>query len=523
MSSTLSGCSLLFAVASSLVVAEHAAAQADQVIDDPELGTVSNAPASTESTTGESLPASVSGARLQLHTRLGVDLQHSDAREETWENTTIALLEATVRRSEDLRFAVGMRARYHISAFSHDVPDAAAERTELDAAPTAGYVDIKVGNGANLQFGYQTVHMGRFDLFSAVDVLSVMDLRDGPATLPEALDVAQLAVRFDYDATSNLAFRVLYVPFFTPHILSLTESDYALAHLTEAQVESGLAGLGINNEVLAANLSRADRERLAENGFATFTPEAGLASQQAALRATLRGAAGELSLTAATALEHVPAIYFSQEAIDYLRDPSAVDAAERLQSIERPIRVEYGRFALLALDATLDVEPFSLGFEATYMFGRTLYTLGSGAYPDTLPLPDTTDVVQVGARLEFLHGSELVSSLEAFGAYTISAPHVATRSWVSLERGRYIAGVGAALGWMADFGLRLQLGAVALTGYTLVVVPRIAYVLLDTLELELGAIIIEGSPPPLSLTAHIGIGTLYDSTDQVFVGLSYSL
>jgi hypothetical protein len=95
--------------------------------------------------------------------------------------------------------------------------------------------------------------------------------------------------------------------------------------------------------------------------------------------------------------------------------------AERFQRVERPIRVEYGRFTLLALDATVDVAPLSVGFEAAYMLHRTLYTLGTGPYPDTLPLPDTTDVVQVGARLEYLGGSELITTVEAFGAYAVSA------------------------------------------------------------------------------------------------------
>lgn len=512
--------SVWLACALGCLVARGAAAQ-DEQIEDPELaGKSAVAPAPAAS---NEAPAFVSETRFGLRSRLALDYLHSDAREETWESSTNAWLEATVRRSERLRFVVGMRARYHVALLSHDVPDETAQRIELDAAPTAGYLDLKLGEGANLQLGYQTMHLGRIELVSATDVLSVGDFRDGPATVPEAIDVAQLGARLDYDPTGSLSIQLLYVPFFTPHIISVSESDYALFRVTEAQAAATFSELGLNGSVLASNLSRADRERLAESGLAAFAPEANLRSQQAAIRATLHGAVGELSLSAATALEHVPAFHFSQAAIDYIRDPRTVEIVQRFQQEAHPIRVEYGRFALLALDGSMDLSPFSVGFEAAYMFHRTLYTLGTGAYPDTLPLPDTTDVIQVGARLEYVHGSQLVSTLEAFGAYAVSRPTSTNRGWVALEDGRYLAGVVAAAAWESDFGLRVGLGVLAMTGFTFILAPRVAYELFDGFELEVGSIIVEGPPPPLNVTPHIALGTLYDTIDQVFAGLRYVL
>jgi hypothetical protein len=78
-------------------------------------------------------------------------------------------------------------------------------------------------------------------------------------------------------------------------------------------------------------------------------------------------------------------------------------------------------------------------------------------------------------------------------------------------------------GWAPDFGLRLAVGVVAMTGFTLVLMPRVGYELLENLEIELGSIIIQGPPPPVNVTPHVALGTLYDTTDQVFVGVSYSL
>ena len=62
-----------------------------------------------------------------------------------------------------------------------------------------------------------------------------------------------------------------------------------------------------------------------------------------------------------------------------------------------------------------------------------------------------------------------------------------------------------------------------MTGFTWVLVPRLAYQLFDGLEIEFGSIFVEGPPPPMNVTPHVAVGTLYDTTDQVFVGLSYSL
>jgi hypothetical protein len=282
---------------------DAAEAMDSQVIDDPELAAAPRGPNDAAAPTGAAMrasdttiPAFVCDARLRLHSRLGLDLFYSDPREETWESTSIAAFEATVRRSENVRLAVGLRARFQAASLRRDVADAAAARAQLDVAPTAGYVDLKMG-AANLQLGYQSVQVGSFDAISAVDVLSVVDIRAGPATLPEASAVAQLAVRLDYDPTASLSLRALYVPFFTPHILSIAEGDYAIGHLRQSQVESGISNLGVDKAVLAANLSRTDRERLAGTGLSVFAPELNFAAQQAALRVTWHGTLGELSVT----------------------------------------------------------------------------------------------------------------------------------------------------------------------------------------------------------------------------------
>lgn len=505
-------------------VSSSASTSADEtVIEDPELAGSSNTASSSTGFNNSSAPEFVSDARMLWHSRLGMDLRQGDPREETWENTNIAVLEANVRRSASLRFAFGTRLRLYAGALTRDVEDAQAQRVELDVTPTAGYVDWTVASGAHLQVGYQSVQLGRFDIVSATDVLTISDTRNGPATLPEAYDVGQLSLRLDVDASDWLSFKAIYIPFFTPYIMAATEGDYAFFPMRQADVSADLNALGINNFV-AENLSRADRERLIASGLSAFAPEVGLRKQQAALRMVAHGGFGEIALTAATAVEKVPSVYFSPEAIAYLADQKTPEVAEAFEAVVRPISIAYNRFTLLSLDAAFDVAPFSLGVEAAYNIKRTLPTLGSGPYPGTLPLPEQTDLLQVGARLEYLSGSELFATVEAFGMYALQLPKDPTRGWMFLEGGRYLAGVAAGAGWMPpESHLRFEVGVMAMTPATFVFAPRIGYSVIDTLELELGALIIEGPAPPLAVTPRIAFGTIYDTIDQIFVGFVYTL
>jgi hypothetical protein len=523
------------------------AAPSGGAIVDPELGDVAAASASEDDSgsgaisdpelgegagsSGDSYGSVAAGggsggtgeAHLVVHSRFAADLYTADPREEIWESTTIAALDGTVRRSESLRFGFGLRMRYQLAGLEADVPDSGLQRQSLDVAPVAGYVDLMAADGLHLMIGYQTIHLGRFEVLSATNVLAVNDLRDGPATMPEATEVGQLAVRIDYDPVPGLALRAIYVPFFTPHVVSVIESDYALFRQNQADVGSSLDMLGITsiNGILAANLSRGDRARIAESALAAFGPPATLSYPQGALRATYHGTLGELGLTAASALEHIPTFRVSQELIDATVDPMSEEAAVRLDMQQRPVQVEYNRFELLALDGAIDISPLSLGFEVAYMWNRTLYTLGRGAFPLNLPLPELTDMVQVGLRLEFVQGSEWLAAIEAYGAYTLSLPKDPNRDWMFFEQQRFSIGAGLAGAWSPEWGLRLELGAIVLNGPSLFLTPRVGYLLFDELEAEIGAVIVEGERPPTPVGPELAFGGLYDTVDQVYIGLRY--
>ena len=497
---------------------------------DPELAgsPPSEAPAATTSTNGS--PPQAAEVRLVLHTRGERDFRHEDPREEIWQSTTVAALDASLRRSESLRFSLGILARYHVAALAHNVPDADGTRVEFDAIPTTGYVDASLANGWHVRAGYQPVALGRFDVFSATNVLAVHDLRDGVSRLPEVPELGQLAVMSDLQPVGWLSVRAIYVPFFTPHIIPVTEGRYALFPSTQADIDSTIDALDpvIPSQqlraLLAENLSRADRERISASGLAAFAPEPTLAHPQVALRATAHSSAGELAMTLSTALEHLPAFRISDALLRAQANPGA---AANPFADPHAIRVEYNRFAVLSVDGALDVDPVTIGFELAYMLNRTLYAVGTSAAagsPYAVPVPDTTDVAQLGARVEYAQNSHWLGALEAFVSYTLSLPRDTQRAWMFLEAQRFYAGAGGIVGYSADFGLHLELAGVILSDATFIATPRIAYALLDNLEIELGAVFIEGRPPPPAMiaTANLSIGGLLDGADHAFLGVRYT-
>jgi hypothetical protein len=509
-------------LAGALLPAQAAAASGDGTIDDPELaGTAAtNSGPSDFSSNSQPDPGDV---RLVLHTRLWRDLHVDDPREEILDSTTVAAMEATLRRSDSLRFSIGVVATYHYASLEHDVPDAPKERYEFDAIPTSAYVDATVTSGLHIRVGYQPVHLGRFDAFSATNVLSVYDIRQGPATLPEVPEIGQFAALTDWDITGWLSLRAIYIPFFTGNIVSLVEGDYALFPLRQAGINQAFDGLDQlvgagSRELIAGNLSRADRERIASIGLSAFAPEPSFLHPQGALRLSTHGSAGELAATFSTALEHTPAFRLSDEAL-----MSLSGMPPTLPSNPNTISVEYNRFAVASIDGAIDLSPFSIGAELAYQWHRTLYAVGiasSGQY--AIAQPDFSDIAQGGLRIEYTQSAHWLFALESFALYAIQAPSDPHRGWLFLQRGAWAYGAGGLLGYSADFGLHLELGGTFFTGPSGIVSPRIAYTIVDGFDAEIGGLFIFGPTPPMGMaTPNIALGGLLNNVDHVYLGLRY--
>lgn len=528
------------------------------IIDDPELDdAASSSLSSGTSLTGAPAPFVPTGdARVVLQTRFGVDTHWGEAREDVFDATQILLLETRLRRSEHLRFVAGVRARHLIATRQGATETSGAVRHGLDLAPTAGYADITVDDGVHLRAGYQVTRLGRFDAWSATNFLAVADLRGGAATMPDALDVAQLAARLDWDPNPWLNVQMIHVPFFQPHTVDLVEGDYAMFKTTQDQL-NGLGGepgtpasdcepgTDVNAQCLVRtwmrNISRSGNAGLGSGTFAAFGPSPSLANSQGAIRVTARGASGEIAVTAGTALEHLPMLRVDTHVQDVLSNPDLTDQQRSfaLAEVTKPLSVEHNRFFVVSTDGAMPLGPTQIGFEAAYMFDRTLYAGQTGCSTSEfspcvfyLPVPQRTDMLHGALRFEFAQDESLLLGLEGFLAYALDDTLSPQRqAWLTLRDGRYMTGVAGMFRWSPAADWTFEFSGAALAGPTWFAMPRIQWRATQTLYAELGAIVVDGAAipsapenPMIGSTARVdwAVGGMFAGVDQVFAGLKWT-
>lgn len=535
------------------VPSEPAAAQgsSDQVIEDPELRAL------PKPDTSPAAPAEPNGhMRVTLHTRNGLDTYWDDPLQDVFESTNIVMFEAKVRRSERLSFEVGVRARYMFASRAHPTDEANAERYELDIAPTAAFADIKLSDGLHLRLGSLPVHLGRFDLLNPSDILSSYDLRSGAVTMPEASEIAQTAFRFDWDAASWLSFTAIGLPFYQGHLVRAVEGDYGLSRIRRVDADTiayavasrlfsdpnqAKSAVESTRNFVRDALSRNAQGQLTESVFAAFFPPRALTGPQAALRTVAHGPLGELGLTLGSALEHIPAMYFSQAFQDYLcasvasqlaadkpNTPrpacpvSLSQAQSELAAENHPIVLRADRFELISIDAATDLGPFQIGAELAYMFNRTLLSAPpKDDFAHVAAQPEHSDVAHAGLRLEWVHSDDLVLVVETSAERTLSPPSDPSRRYLYLTDQRWFF---AALSFLTvtpfDIGLSVELGGGVLNGPSYVLAPRAEQKLADHLFAEVGAALLAGKHRA-SNDPRATLGGTYADTSQVYIGVRW--
>jgi hypothetical protein len=297
-------------------------------------------------------------------------------------------------------------------------------------------------------------------------------------------------------------------------------------------------------------ISRSGTASLGNGGFAAFGNAPTLANAQGTIRTTARGALGELALTLGTALEHLPSLYIDKPVQDVLRDSSLTqfDIDQRLGQVTRPFDVQYNRYFLISTDGAMPAGPLQLGFEAAYMFDRTLYSAQTQCtHPPSkadplnpkdcvfyAPTPQQTDMVHGALRVELAQDESLLVGLETFAAYTLNAPmNSGNHAWLTLMDGRYMMGAAVMTRWSPiDTGWTFEFSGVALNGPTFLATPRVQWRATETLYVELGAIWVEGAklPPGVpnfsargtTTPVNWAIGGMYTNVDQVFAGLKWT-
>jgi len=511
----------------------------DELIVDPELSAIAprQQTDSVFSGVGESCPPA-GEVKVLLRSRFATDLEWEE-REEVWEANQLFLIETNLRTSERLRFSAGIRLHHQFAALESDTTEAESTRFRFDAMPTAGFADATLTDGLHLRAGFQMIQLGPMNVFSATNFLTATDLRDGPTVMPEAAEIAQLALRVDADPVSWLSLRAVYLPFYQPHLVSSTESDYAQfpASRVEEVFQWAILAPGEDpqgdeiRQFYKETVSRSARSQTLDAGNVMFFPEPDFTDPQGGIRAVAHGPEGEVGITLGTAIERLPASYMPPDLIRTIRDtPGELTGDEDLS-----VQVFYSRFYLFAFDASTDVGPIRFGVETSYHVDRTMLSVTKDIWPRDLsyyeallqdgawPVPGKTDLLQFTLNGEFLQGSEWMVALEGLYIYSLHVPYEPDREWQSLYRGRSIIGSAALIRWTPwDDEWTFELTSLVTNGLNYIVAPRIEARLVYELYAELGAFLVGASSPSGEyIDQEIITGYLYEGNDQIFVGLRW--
>lgn len=584
------------------------AAGDEEIIEDPELGVGAPGaepeadygwgtvykPSQEEGQTAQPLapeedefdPLANTGiAKMEVIGQGAADLHHEGSLEDFYEARLRAGGEIDFRLSRKLRLSMGTRLDFAWYAPYQNDPaltrlvsryDSAGNtlvrevhqtarsqaRYELDIVPLSAYVDATLAAGVHLRVGEQVISLARMDGFSVTDMLAVYDLRPQARATPSGLKLAQPAVRLDWDFNSWSTLQLVYVPWFMPHLTRPNRDRYVGGALT-GFAQPNPDPMMRENEAVSAGRVQHTIDQLVSPSYQTVAQQSALRfvgpapnfkNPQAEARLNFRGSTFELALLGGTALEKLPALYYTPAVGDALLNSNTQSqafgdiaaATARGQSV---VDVQYHRYYLAGFDGSFDVAPLQFGFEFAYSPARHLYAMKNDG--SQLPLPDVsepitdatdekasnvtdrsirkgTPMVQAAVHAEYLKGESFMLLAEAFMLQALQLPHDLTRSWAGFKKakGTYVGGLVGASYDIKQGLVRFDASALLLMGPSLIVTPQVEVRVVDGFYLSLGAQIFEGpTPNNVGKTAvaatNLTPGGVFSGYDNAYLGFRW--
>lgn len=502
-------------------------------------------------------------ARLELLGQVAADMRQEGDLEDAYETRLRFGGEVELRRSRNLRLMLGSRLDFFWAVPGQSDPALAArmgedgapdqpaqraldqDRFEVDVFATAAYVDTTLGDGFHLRLGQQAVSLGRMDMYSPTDILAAYDLRPQPRLDLAANKLAQPAVRVDWDLNSWATIQMVYVPWFMPHLSRPNRDQYV------GQVVGG-GGTGQLPGNLRQLVDPSWQTKMSESGLRFVGPAPDFKTPQAQMRANFRGDAMEFALSAGTALEKLPQIYFAPAINDVAINPNDSDALTKASTLmtagQSLVDIDYQRYYLIGVDGSFDVSPVSVGFELAFSPSRHLYAATSDGRH--LPMPNITQqivdptrgeddswsgnimnarirkgvpVVQSALHIEWLKGETFAAVAEAFWMNALALPHDKSRDWWGFipNTGAFVGGMLALSYAILEGSVRFDVTTVTMVGPSLILVPHMEVKAAEGLWLDAGAQIFEGPPPGINGMQSMNVGGLMSGYDQVFLGVRW--
>ena len=287
----------------------------------------------------------------------------------------------------------------------------APARGQAEATAELGEAWLSHRRGAlRVDAGQLVVRWGVMDIQSPNDVLNPLDLRDGP---PSA-GATELAIRPApmlrvAHLTERASVELVWQPFFSPHLGSATDSDWAASRL-----DPSLAGALALTDLLAAPSAS---EALQPLLLTPNPPEAWPSNGSVAARLGTSGAGVDLHAQAVWAWDRTPSLRVDPELAALLRAARENDlptllrlypeAAPRLAAGARPVEARHDRTLQVGIDAAVAHEAFVYKAEVAVTPGRTLY--------DTALQPVRAPALSWAVGADWLEDEALSATIEVSG------------------------------------------------------------------------------------------------------------
>lgn len=415
------------------------------------------------------------------------------------------------------------------------------DRHEVDIVPLAAYVDATVADGVHLRIGAQVISLARMDGLSVTDMLSVVDFRPTTKMDPAGIKLAQPAVRLDWDFNSWATLQLIYVPWFMPHLTRPNRDNY-VGRAFGMVGSSSLPSTGLSDLIEPSYQTRAQEDVLRFVG-----PAPDFTTPQAEARLNFRGSSFELALLGGTAIEKLPAVYYTPLVNSLLTASLQTPenrrafiqqggrAAELLAAEHVLVDAEYHRYYLAGVDGSFDIAPVQINFEFAYSPSRHMYTsdengralpmpdvskpLADGDETGWVDLPGTPDVdrcisptmacandrsvrkgvqlVQAALHIEYLWNDQLALVAEGYLSQALALPHGRSRQWLFFpkDKGTFLAGVLMGSYAAQEGKYNFALSAMFTSGPSFIITPQIEFRLTEGFYLNIGAQFFEGPSP----------------------------
>jgi len=386
--------------------------------------------------------------------------------------------------------------------------------------PIGGAFDLRVGNLIE--------RWGKLDYLSQADILNPRDLRSGFLTptdwLRLPIPMAVVGV-----GTAPVRGELVLIPFASADRISLLGTDWSL--LKQDMLEQQFADMsqweGLTSELLGplfSNLSTnlADLDPTMRRGYESAVnqlelPQSLVYNGEIAGRIELEVPGLDAAVMGGNMRSRLRATNINPNLLEILQEEELPDLDE-LQDLQNDplLATEWPRTWFAGAEWSTLAGPIGIRGEGLYKSHHVV--------PRPWLRASTTPLVSAGIGLDYLIGSSFYAAVEGSYRRMLNPPNL------TLLEPPELVQVGGGVRWtLAQDRLELQLGGLYNPSQSEgIVLPRVAYRASDRIELELGAVILEGAnPPPDSfveaLTYGSGPASYFSQNDSVTAAVSWIL